>query len=107
MFPYRERQVMRTLYAILLASALCVGLSTAGEPLPEPTPEPAPLPYVEVRPWGRVNRYAVWQNYGVDLQGRFRPRVIYTPDGAFYYYNGQPYRYLSTHPLIFMPYASD
>ena len=97
---------MRTLYAILLAG-LCVGLSRAGEPLPEPTPEPAPLPYVEVRPWGRVNRYAVWQNYAVDRQGYFRPRVIYTPDGAFYYYDGRPYLFLSTHPLNFMPYASD
>jgi hypothetical protein len=97
---------MRTLLAILLAG-LCVGLSAAGEPLPEPTPEPAPLPYVEIQAWGRVNRYAVWQNFAVDRHGYFRPRVIYTPEGAFYYYDGRPYPYLSTHPLNFMPYASD
>jgi hypothetical protein len=97
---------MRVLLAILL-TGLCVSLSSAGEPLPEPRPEPAPVPYVEIRPWGRVNRYEIWQNYAVDRHGYFRPRVIYTPEGAFYYYDGRPYPYLITHPLDFMPYASD
>jgi hypothetical protein len=97
---------MRALSAILL-TGLCVGFCRAGEPLPEPTPEPAPLPYVEICPWGRVNRYAIWQNYAVDRYGSFRARVIYTPEGAFYYYDGRPYPYLTTHPLNFMPYAGD
>ena len=97
---------MRALLAILLTS-LCIGFCSAGEPLSEPTPEPAPLPYVEMRPWGRVNRYAIWQNYAVDRYGYFRPRVIYTPEGAFYYHDGRPYPYLTTHPLNFMPYAGD
>jgi hypothetical protein len=43
----------------------------------------------------------------VDRHGYFRPRVIYTPEGAFYYYDGRPYLYLSTHPLNFMPYAGN
>ena len=97
---------MRALLAILLTS-LGIGFCSAREPLSEPTPEPAPLPYVEIRPWGRVNRYAIWQNYAVDRYGYFRPRVIYTPEGAFYYYDGRPYPYLTTHPLNFMPYAGD
>jgi hypothetical protein len=106
MFPYRERQIMRALLAILLAG-FCVGLSSAGEPLPEPRPESPPLPFVEISGWGRVNRYAIWQNYAVDRYGYFRPRVIYTTEGAFYYYDGRPYPYLITHPLDFMPHASN
>ncbi len=97
---------MRALMAALLIG-LCVSLSGAGEPLPEPTPEPAPRPYVEIRPLSRVNRYEIWQNYAVDRYGYFRPRVIYTPEGAFFYYDGRPYPYLITHPLNFMPHASD
>ena len=90
-----------------LLTGLCVGVGNAAEPLPAPTPEPAPTPYVEVLSFGRVNRYAVWQNYAVDRHGYFRPRVIYTPDGAFYVYDGRPYTQLITHPLDFMPYAGD
>ncbi len=99
---------MRTLLAILLTS-LCVELSGAGEPLPAPTPElqPAPVPYIEILPIGRANRYAVWQNYAVDRHGYFRARVIYTPDGAYFVYDGHPYNDLITHPLNFMPYAGD
>src|SRR2546430_642817 len=83
------------------------GMSAAREPLPAPTPIQPDPPAVVIRPWGRVSRYAVWQNYGVDLQGRFRPRVLYTPDGAFYYSNGQLYPWVSGNPLSFMPYAND
>jgi hypothetical protein len=86
---------------------LGAGMSAAGEPLPAPTPLQPDPPAVVIRPWGRVSRYAVWQTYGVDLQGRFRPRVLYTPDGAFYYSNGQPYPWLSGNPRSFMPYAND
>ncbi|HVS38170.1 MAG TPA: hypothetical protein VMS17_21605 [Gemmataceae bacterium] len=69
---------------------------------------PPPLPVTVVNPqWGRVGRYAAWENYGVDRFGRWQPRVIYTPDGAFYYYNGQPYPWTTIHPLAYMPRASD
>jgi hypothetical protein len=71
-----------------------------------PAPDPLPPPVV-ILPYHRVNRYEVWQNYGVDFQGRFRPRVVYTPDGPFYYYNGGRYPWASVNQLYFMPYASD
>lgn len=96
-----------TLLAVLFAG-LSAAVRSAGEPPPAPVVVAAPPPYVLVNPqWGRVNRYAVWQNYGVDRFGYFRPRVVYTPDGAFYYSNGRPFPWVSTHPLEFMPYAND
>ena len=96
-----------TLLAIVTTD-LCAVSCAAGEPLPPPKDLPEPPPLVFVNPqWGRINRYAVWQSYGVDHFGYFRPRVIYTPDGAFYYYNGRPFPWLSALPLEFMPYAND
>jgi hypothetical protein len=58
-------------------------------------------------PYERVNRYEVWQYVAPDRQGRFRPRVIYSPFGAYYLYNGEPYLFAATRSLDFMPYASD
>jgi hypothetical protein len=54
-----------------------------------------------------VSRYEVWQNYGVDRFGRFRPRVIYSPYGSFYARDGKPFPWVTTHPLEMMPYALD
>jgi hypothetical protein len=71
------------------------------------TADPPPV-VVEVRPiFYRVSRYEVWQNYGVDFQGRFRPRVLYTPTGPVYRYDGAPYPFASVRTLDFMPYATD
>jgi hypothetical protein len=91
----------------VLTISLSASLSAADEPLPAPTPLPPQPPYIIVQPLMRTSRYAVWQNYGVDRQGIFRPRVLYTPDGAFYTIDGRPYPWLTTHPLYWMPYASD
>jgi hypothetical protein len=55
------------------------------------------------QPPTRINRYEVWQFYEVGRYGRFRPRVIYSPYGSFYLYDGQPYPWVSTHQLDFMP----
>ena len=60
---------------------------------------PPPLPYQ------RINRWDVWQYYGVDRQNHWRPRVAYTPYGAFYLFNGQPYPYTALHQRDFMPYV--
>src|SRR5438105_7943641 len=51
----------------------------------------------------RTSRYDVWQYYGVDYQGRFRPRVIYSPSGSYYLYNGEPYPWVTTHDRDVMP----
>jgi hypothetical protein len=53
----------------------------------------------------RLNRYDIWQFYAVGHQGRFRPRVIYSPHGSFYLHDGQPYPWVSLHALDFMPHA--
>ncbi len=106
---------MRTasIWLVLLGMA---GVGIAGEPLvPPPLAVPAPLP-----PMGyyRVSAYEVWQNLAVDNRGFFRARVIWTPNGSFYRYNGQPYPFTTTQqyrftplwnpePPYLMPYASD
>jgi hypothetical protein len=95
---------------LLVASVLPAAEPPALKPPPEAIAAPAAPAYVVVAPPGsyyRVDRYAVWQNYGVDLQGRFVARVVEGPCGAYYYYNGAPYPWASTHPLYHMPHAGD
>src|SRR5579862_246683 len=86
----------------LFCTALLLILSTsviADEPQPEALPVPRTAAPVIVLPPGapeplpymRQDRYAIWQYYGVDRQGTWRPRVIYAPYGSYYLYNGQPY----------------
>lgn len=71
-------------------------------------PAPQSLPVDVVYPgYHRVSRYDVWQNYAVDRNGYFRPRVIYSPYGPYYRYNGEPFLYSITRQAEFMPYASD
>jgi len=54
--------------------------------------------------WGTRD---VWQFYGVDGSGRFRPRVIHSPYGAYYATNGAEYPWTTTRPMLFMPYVVD
>jgi hypothetical protein len=49
----------------------------------------------------------VWQYYGVDRTGYFRPRVVYSPYGSYYQYNGAPFPWTTTHQREFMPYVVD
>lgn len=60
-----------------------------------------------VLPYQRMNRYDVWQYYGVDRQGYWRARVAFTPHGAFYLYNGEPYPFWPNRPQAFMSYVFD
>jgi hypothetical protein len=55
----------------------------------------------------RRSRYEVWQYWGVDRQGFFKPLVVASPYGAYYLYNGKPYPWAYTHPLDWMPYVVD
>jgi hypothetical protein len=93
----------------MLLTGLSACAAAAGEPIaaPRPEPEPSPPPYLVAPPIHRIDRYAVWQNYAVDRQGYFRPRVIDAPFGAYYYLDGKPYPWLYVHTLNIMPYASD
>jgi len=93
-------------------------LNEPPEPLPPPkraeplTPprilEDPVLPYAGLDPaYFRQSRMDVWQNYAVDRTGHWRPRVIYSPSGAYYRYNGQPFPWAEVHGLEFMPYAGE
>jgi hypothetical protein len=105
---------MRHLLAVGVLAAL--GLSAtakADDPLPPPRVMPgagAPLPPVyrlPPPPYYRTSAYEVWQYYGVNRAGQWRPRVMYLPHTAFYLQTGQPYPWAVTHTTEFMPYARD
>jgi hypothetical protein len=92
-----------------------LGLSAAARadgPLPPPRLMPvlgAGLPpgYYSFPPYYRTSAYEVWQYYGVNRAGQWRPRVIYLPHTAFYLQTGQPYPWAATHLTEFMPYGRD
>ncbi len=99
---------------LLMFVAISSGSISAQEnstPLPAPTPSVVSPPRMVVIPLGnmyyRQNRYDVWQNYGVDSQGYFRPLVVHLPHGSYYYYNGQPYPWFTVHPRAVMPRVQD
>ncbi|GIW78695.1 MAG: hypothetical protein KatS3mg105_0502 [Gemmatales bacterium] len=85
---------MMALLAGFLLSALCWA-QDGDKKQPENQPaEPAnvsPLPTTYL--YYRVNRYDVWQYYGVNRYGQFRPRVNMNPFGSYYLYSGEPYFY--------------
>jgi hypothetical protein len=105
----------RTLIHLLLsATALGAPARASAADGPELTPLTDPALFVSPGagvPVGvgfyRPNRLDVWQYYGVDRSGRFRPRVALTPEGAFYLYNGAPYPWLTVRPLDFITYILD
>ncbi len=71
---------------------------------PSPLLSPLLTPNL-LEPWAplpEVGRRDVWQLFGVDGSGRFRPRVIYSPYGAYYYYNGAPYPWTTTRALLYV-----
>lgn len=48
-----------------------------------------------------------WQYLGVTDTGRWRPRVILSPYGSYYYYSGEPFGWITSRPSSYMPYALD
>lgn len=98
---------------LCLAAVLLSGLGQAPEadkeqPLPPPRLLPRQQPesvVVPVHPaYRRTSRYAIWEYYGVDRSGNFRPQVIWGPSGAYYLIDGQPYFWPLNHPLEYMGY---
>jgi hypothetical protein len=73
-----------------------------GAPLPTPLGSSVSLMPMLPRPGTRE----VWQYYGVDSRGRWVPRVILSPFGSYYYYNGAPYPY-TPQPNTVLPYVVD
>jgi len=70
-------------------------------------PPPRMVETIYVQPMVRRSAYEVWQNYGVDRRGFFRPLVVYSPYGSYYRYNGAPFPWTTTHQWEFMPYVVD
>lgn len=96
------------LVVLLASSAVRAAEPPPPEPLPFPTPvhaDPVPLPTMPYQV--REDPYARWYFLGVDRQGFFRPRVIYSPYGSYYLYNGKPFPWAIMHQREWMPYLTD
>jgi hypothetical protein len=96
---------------LLLLAAPLAAAEPAADTLPPPRPvlppavmAPPPMP-VEMMLFPRHDRYAVWQNYAVDQTGHWRPRVIYSAEGAYYYANGAPFPWMTTRQGEIRPYS--
>src|SRR5262245_19809394 len=94
------------------------GKKDVEELLPLPKQKDEVLPPPQLIPGNLLAPYArphfpqfgtreVWQFYGVDGTGRFRPRVIASPYGAYYLINGAPFPWTTTQPRLYMPYVVD
>jgi hypothetical protein len=55
----------------------------------------------------RFGTREVWQYMALDQYGKWRPKVIQSPYGSYYQYNGQPYPWITTRPTNYMPYVLD
>ncbi len=105
------------------AAAILFGIgsiSFADEPVQEkskgeksftaPAPHPATVeivPYYLPPPLPRPGTREVWQYYGVDSRGRWVPRVMQSPYGNYYLYNGAPFPFSSLQRNSYMPYVVD
>lgn len=112
---------MARFVAVSLALVLCFAGAVAAQDQPKAKPEilppprpvtgavvPTPvLPYYLPNSLPKPGTREIWQFYGVDQTGQWRPRVILSPLGAYYLYNGEPFYFTTTRPEIFMPYALD
>jgi hypothetical protein len=92
----------------LLALLALARLASADDGLPQPrVVETPPSAVIGGQIYYRRSAYDVWQNYGVDRRGFFRPVVVYSPYGSYYRYNGAPFPWTTTHQREFMPYVVD
>jgi hypothetical protein len=109
--PWIQGLLMLGVFLPLLADRVPARAGSDLEALPPPkeaVPDPVqPAEVVMLPGYFRTNRYDVWQFYGVDRRGGFRPRVVYSPSGPYVLYNGAPYPFAPMHALDFMPYVVD
>lgn len=96
----------------LLGVVLVRPLPAADPPQETPLPAPRvvphsgePVPIMLPPAFVRPDRYAVWQYYGVDRRGRFRPLVIGSPHGPYYLSTGKPYPFALLHSMNWLPYV--
>jgi hypothetical protein len=112
-------------WIVRMALGMTVGVLAGSGPAPgQAPPETLPAPRVLLAPppavvlapgsahvvypgFYRTSHYAIWENHGIDRQGRWRPRVAYSPYGSYYLYNGQPFPWSSILQREWMPYIVD
>jgi hypothetical protein len=99
---------------VLTATLVLSAAARADDVLPPPrvvpgvsVPLPPPVFRAPPPPYYRTSAYAVWQYYGVNRAGQWRPRVLYLPHAAFYLETGRPYPWAVNYNTEFMPYARD
>jgi hypothetical protein len=93
---------LRLVFLVILSLSLL--------PLPLWGQPPSPLPVVGVpvgAAFAQPNPYDVWQVYGVDRTGRFRPVVGVVPGGAVRLLDGKPYYFMPTQQLDVVPVVAD
>jgi hypothetical protein len=99
--------MIRVMIGVFVLLALA-DVARADDPLPAPrVVETQPSYIVGPSFYARRSAYDVWQYYGVDRRGFFRPLVVYSPYGAYYLYDGAPFPWTTTHQREFMPYVVD
>jgi hypothetical protein len=99
--------MMRTLVAVFVVVLLHAPIRAdeVQEKEPIPAPKKQIEPAVTIQP--RQDTIDVWQHYAVGTRGRFVPRVIVTPFGAFYSRDLSPYPWVQNRTTAIMPYAVD
>jgi hypothetical protein len=103
----------RIMLAFMSMGMICIS-TYADEPAKKQEPEKLPAPKLKVDPsivivptYQRSDTRDVWQHYGVNAFGRFVPRVIVTPHGAYYSRTLDPYPWPYNRPSAIMPMAVD
>ena len=71
-------------------------------PVPQEMILPQTFVYPPAPPFGSRD---IWQYYGVDSTGRWRPRVILAPEGAYDMRTGAPYPWITNRPNAFLPFV--
>ena len=102
---------------LLIAAAFLILMSVnvrADEPKKMPEAEKIPAPKAKVEPAYSIVPYAprtdtreVWQHYGVNSSGRFVPRVIVLPFGAYYSRDLQPFPWTTSRQTAVLPLVVD
>jgi hypothetical protein len=96
--------------AALLLSSLFCSPSSANEPQKKLDAEKIPAPKAKIEPTYSIEFYTprtdtreVWEHYGVNRFGRFVPRVIVLPHGAYYSRDLQPYPWTTNRATAIIP----
>jgi hypothetical protein len=96
---------MRPFALVILLAVISTFSATAAEPT-DLVPLAEPPVFVTPPSFYRPNRWDVWQYYGVDRTGHWRPRAVLTPL-PHYLYNGAPYGLLPVKPRDYIPHIFD